>query len=50
MNNIEITALVRRATLITESHKASKHGIYVLTTDCMLGSQPNHGWQLCFPL
>ena len=20
------------------------------TTDCMLGSQPNHGWQLCFPL
>ena len=18
--------------------------------DCMLGSQPNHGWQLCFPL
>ena len=19
-------------------------------TDCMLGSQPNHGWQLCFPL
>ena len=21
-----------------------------LATDCMLGSQPNHGWQLCFPL
>ena len=19
-------------------------------TDCMLGGQPNHGWQLCFPL
>ena len=18
--------------------------------DCMLGGQPNHGWQLCFPL
>ena len=21
-----------------------------LATDCMLGSQPNHGWQLCIPL
>ena len=21
-----------------------------IATDCMLGGQPNHGWQLCFPL
>ena len=21
-----------------------------IATDCMLGCQPNHGWQLCFPL
>ena len=21
-----------------------------IATDCMHGGQPNHGWQLCFPL
>ena len=21
-----------------------------IATDCMLGGQPNHDWQLCFPL
>ena len=26
------------------------HPITIFATDCMLGSQPNHGWQLCFPL
>ena len=23
---------------------------YNITADCMLGGQPNHGWQLFFPL
>ena len=27
-----------------------KIGYNINVTDCMLGSQPNHGWQLCFPL
>ena len=22
----------------------------IISADCMLGCQPNHGWQLCFPL
>ena len=21
----------------------------IIATDCMLGGQPNHGWQVCFP-
>ena len=24
--------------------------VLCIATDCMLGVQPNHGWQLCFPL
>ena len=28
----------------------TKFQIGLIATDCMLGSQPNHGWQLCFPL
>ena len=24
--------------------------IDTIITDCMLGGQPNYGWQLCFPL
>ena len=27
-----------------------KVGYNINATDCMLGCQPNHGWQLCFPL
>ena len=27
-----------------------KIGYNINVTDCMLGGQPNHGWQLCFPL
>ena len=27
-----------------------KHRHECIATDCMLGSQPKHSWQLCFPL
>ena len=33
--------------LITVVINTSRYGF---ATDCMLGSQPNHSWQLCFPL
>ena len=35
---------------IISHYKKIGYNINVLQTDCMLGSQPNHGWQLCFPL
>ena len=30
--------------------KTNKQNKQCIATDCMLGGQPNHGWQLCFPL
>ena len=35
---------------IISHYKKLGYNINVIATDCMLGGQPNHGWQLCFPL
>ena len=35
---------------IISHYKKIGYNINVIATDCILGSQPNHGRQLCFPL
>ena len=33
-----------------EADWQTKFNVAKCHSDCMLGGQPNHGWQLCFPL